>query len=504
MASSGTLTGSFNGTDGRIFTLYCYWSITAQSAANRTSTVQLTWAVRKSSTQWQTYKANAPWSQSVDGASTSGVVNFDIRNVGANVDYIYRTDTVVIQHNADGTKTATISGVLDLSNTSAGVGSLSGSIVLDAIHVNPPVVNTLTVSDVGTGQSTVGAYVATKSIIKLTATATAVESGATIANYAFYANDTLLQSGSSSTYTAPSAAVAGAYIFKCIVTDSYGLTGEKSTSIYNVQAYSLPTITSTETFRSNAGGTYDADGVYVAVKAAWSCAAVGTNAATCRASVGSSSANLSQNTTSVIGGSLSPTTAYQITYSVTDSFGGQATKIDTIYSAFKNLNLFPDNVQGGFAFGEAAELGKGKFNVPYSLFRGDVELTGGLTLGTALPIASGGTGAATAANARTALGTNSAELTNGSIDPAEYSLLVVWLNDNGISDHNISVAIPCVAGTTFVVPYNTYNSSYIYIRAVELYLNNGTLSVTGCYGTNRSWTRATISNPSIEAIYGIR
>lgn len=398
MASSGTLTGSFGGSDGRIFTLYCYWSILSQSTANRTSTVQLRWAVQKSNAAWQTYKQNAAWTQTVDGSTTSGTVNFDIRSTGANTDYNFRTDTVVIQHDANGTKTATISGTLDLSGTSAGVGSLSGSIVLNAIHVDPPVVSSLVVSDAGTGQSTVGAYVATKSRIRLTATATATEAGATIANYAFYANDNLIQSGSSNVYTGANTATAGAYIFKVVVTDSYGLTAELSTSIVNVLAYSMPVISSTETKRSNASGSYTADGTYVSVKASWSCAAVGSNSASCVASVGSSSATLTQNTASVIGGSLSPSSAYQINYVVTDSFGEQATKTDTIYSAFKNLNLYPDNSVGGFAFGEAAELGKGKFNIPYTLFRGDVELTGGITLGTALALASGGTGGMSVVN----------------------------------------------------------------------------------------------------------
>ena len=164
MASSGTLTGSFNGSNGNIFTLFCYWRITNQDVATRVSTVQLQWAVQKSSAAWQTYKQNAAWSQSVDGSSTSGTVNFDIRNIGANVDYYFRpATTVYIQHDVNGTKTASISGTLDLSGTSAGVGSLSGSITLDAIHVDPPTINTFTLSDAGVGQSTVGAWVASKS-----------------------------------------------------------------------------------------------------------------------------------------------------------------------------------------------------------------------------------------------------------------------------------------------------------------------------------------------------
>ena len=371
MASSGTLTGSFGGADGRIFILYCYWSIVRQSTANRTSTVSLRWAVQKSNAAWKTYKQNAAWTQNVDGAGTSGTVNFDIRNIGANVDYIYLTDEVTIQHNANGTKTATISGTLDLSGTSAGVGSLSGSIVLDAIHVDPPTVDSFTLSDAGTGQSTVGAWVATKSRIQLAASATAVEAGATIANYAFYANDTLLQSGTSATYTGANPATAGSYVFKVVVTDSYGLTAESSLASMTVLPYANPTI-QTETFRCDSSGNAERLGTYVRCKATWTISAVGSNAVVLhRVTVDGTNTDLTNGTAVTLGGSLALNQVYDIEYIVTDKFGTEARQTDQILQGKYDSDYHPD---GGVAFGTYAEPGKLKTTY-------DIETSGDATIG---------------------------------------------------------------------------------------------------------------------------
>lgn len=391
MASSGTLIGSFNGSSGSHFSLRCNWSIVDQDTATRTSKVKLQWAVRKD-WSYRTYKNPASWTQVANDESSSGTVNFDIAASLVNSDYVYKTNTVYIEHDLDGTKTASISGTLDLSGTSAGTGSLSGSIVLDAIHVDPPTIDSFTVSDAGTGISTVGAYVATKSRIQLTASATAVETGATIANYAFYANDTLLQSGSSNVYTGINTAVAGSYVFKVIVTDSYGLTAEQSLTAITVLAYTLPTIQTTNTFRCNSSGTADGSGAYVSCTASWTFAAVGTNTANCVASVSGASGTLAQNTPSVIGGSLLPSSAYTVDYVVTDAFGSTASVSNIIYTSFRNLNLYPDNTQGGYAFGEMAVLGKGIHNVDEAIFRGDLTVEGDVSLDNPLPVTSGGTG----------------------------------------------------------------------------------------------------------------
>ena len=380
MAHSGTLSGSFNGTDGRIFTLYCYWTITAQDTATRRSTVRLRWAVQKSNAAWKTYKANAAWSQSVDGADTSGKVNFDIRNIGADTNYFFRDDDyVVIQHEANGTKSATISGTLDLSGTSAGIGSLSDTIVLDAIHVEPPTVDSFAVSDVGTGVSAVGVYVGTKSIIRLTASATAVEEGATIANYAFYANDTLLQTGTSSVYTGANPATAGSYVFKVVVTDSYGLTAERSLASLTVHAYTPPTI-QTETFRCDSSGTEQRLGTYVRCKATWTITAVGSNAVVLHKVTVNGTDTVLTNGTAVTlgGGNIATNQVYDIVYVVTDKFGTPpATKTDQVLTGKYDWDFDPD---GGVGFGTYAEAGKLKTTY-------DIETSGDVTIGGNLNLA---------------------------------------------------------------------------------------------------------------------
>lgn len=390
MARSGVLTGSFNGTDGNIFTLYCYWSIYGQQdIANRTSTVQLQWAVQKSNAAWKTYKQNAPWTQTVDGSTTSGTVNFDIRNTGANVNYVYRTDYVTIRHGADGTKRATISGMLDLSGTSAGYGSLSGEITLEPIAVNPPVVNSLTISDIGTGYSSVGVYVA--GFTKLSLTATCTQGDGAIASYAFYRDSTLLGTITSSDTTAtldvPTFESAGSFVYSVTVTDAYGLSGSKALSAITINAYTMPTITA-NTYRSNASGTADNEGTYGYCNMTYTVASVGSNSAV----VHSATINGATYSTfpSIVSG-LATTASYDAVYLVTDKLGKSATITQSVQVSFINFDMYPSS-NGGVAFGEAAQEDKFIVNQSESIFRGSVNIA------VPLALASGGTGGMSVVN----------------------------------------------------------------------------------------------------------
>lgn len=381
MASSGSISGSFNGTSTNSISFRVDWKVTSQDTATRTSTVQFKYICRRSSTQRTTYKDDAPWSLSASGTVT-GTVDFDIRNTAINTDYVFLTRNRNIQHDANGTKTLTVSGYIDLSGTSAGTGSFSQSITLPTIPVAPPTVDSFTISDAGNSIQA-GLYVASQSIIKLDATATAQATGATISKYEFYRNDALIYSGASGTYTEPSPAVAGSYTYKCIVYDSYGLTATDTLAAITVEAYSLPVITSTTTFRSDSGGTASSSGAYASATAVWTFSSLGgVNVATGTAVANGYSVSLTSGTPGVVGsGTLAPTSAWTIIYTVTDSFGNSATKSDIIYSAFRNFNLAPDKTSGGFAFGEIAEVGKGKFNNVDLLARQDMEVVGDLTAG---------------------------------------------------------------------------------------------------------------------------
>lgn len=393
MANSGTITGSFSGGSASAkFTYKCNWAIESQDIAARTSYVRFQWIVYKTDYPYRTWKGSTPWAATIDGTTTAENISFESPASYSGSDQIFKTTYATIPHNANGTKTVAISSTLDLSGTSAGTGNLSGNITLNAIPVTPPAINSFAVSDASGTQLASGVYVATKSIMRLTATATAY-GGATIAKYDFYRDDTFLGSSTNGVYTATATAIAGEYVYKVIVTDSYGITATRTLAAVTVYPYSLPTITSTTTFRSNSSGTQSTSGTYASVKAVWEFASCGGhNTVTARAIVNNVSATLTNNTASVINARLSENVEYNVLFIVTDAFGSEAKVYEPIRSGFKNFNLYRDNTKGGFAFGEAAQLDKGIFNVGEVIFRGDATIEGDLNLPAPLPIASGGTG----------------------------------------------------------------------------------------------------------------
>ena len=133
MAMSGSLSGSWSGSGSARLTLRLDWQILSQSIANNTSRVKFSLVATRTTTSQNTYKLPAPWSMTINGTSYSGSNNFDIRNVPANTDYVFVTQTVTISHNTDGTKSFSASATIDLSGTSAGTGSVSGTVTLETI-----------------------------------------------------------------------------------------------------------------------------------------------------------------------------------------------------------------------------------------------------------------------------------------------------------------------------------------------------------------------------------
>ena len=352
--ASGTITGSFSGGSASSHHKYrLIWSSTPEPE-NRRSKVKLSWYVVIDAGGYYTNKQNAPWSKTVDGTTTSGTANFNYPNpqtIAKNTNFLFRSETIYITHDADGTKTASISGTINLSGTTAGTGSLSGSMVLDQIAVTPPTADTLTYSDVGTGYSSVGAYVAGFTKFSFTATATAGDTP--ISSYAFYRGSSLLgtvnTSATSATLTMTTFEPSGSWVYSVVVTDTAGNSATKTLTAVSVLAYSQPTITAS-TFRCDSGGTADDEGTYGKINMTWTVASVGSNTATVHKCVinGSTYTSFPQTV-----GSLATTSVYSAVYTVTDKLGQSASITQYVQPSMVHFDLYP-SAQGGAAFGKSA------------------------------------------------------------------------------------------------------------------------------------------------------
>lgn len=378
MATSGTITGSFSGNQNLSFLVK--WTLQSQDPATLKSTVKFQWIARRKYTATGTFKDGAAWSQKVAGTSSSGTVDFDIRNTAANADYVWRTSTSVIKHNADGTKTASVSCSLNLEGTSAGTGSLSGTITLPTIAVNPPTANSLSFTDESPAYENVHEYVGGFAMLQLTATATAGDGA--IASYKFYRDATLMGTVTtdleSATLTMATAEPAGTFVYSVVVTDVYGLTATLALSPVTMLAYTMPTITA-DTYRNANSGTppaYDNDGTYGYCEMSWTVAAIGSgayanDAVVHKVTFDGNDQTLTSGTGHNFSG-LSISSSYSAVYIVTDKIGGTATITQTIPVSYINFDLYPSSSGGGAAFGEAAQNDKFIVNHSESIFRGDV------------------------------------------------------------------------------------------------------------------------------------
>ena len=419
--ANGTITGSFTGgTDSSKFTYKLIWTSEIYDVATRKSKVTLSWYVVCSASGYPTHKANTGWTKTVDGTSSSGSQNFNYPNpvnLPKNTNFLYRSEVVYITHGLDGTKTVNISGTINLSGTSAGNGSLSGQMVLDQIEVTPPTATGLTLTDVGTGYSTVGVYVAGFTTMRLTATATAGD--APIASYEFYRGTTLIGRATDMdgtgevemAYTEP----AGSWVYSVVVYDTGGNSDTYALASVTINAYTPPTISAT-TFRCNSGGTQDNDGAYGRINMTWAVANVGTNSATVhKCTINGSDYTSFPQTVS----GLATTNTYSAVYVVTDSLGSTATITQYVQVSFINFDLYPSSNGGGVAFGEAAQNNKMIVNHSDTILRGNLSVGGNVTLTNALPVAQGGTGQS--AVSETALTITAADTTQISSISGSYA-----------------------------------------------------------------------------------
>lgn len=133
MATSGTIEGSFSGSGKAGQKPYIFWEQTSCSVADNTSTIKVTFKVKRVGTDYSTTKSKAPWTISIGSNNSSGTKDYKISSVGSGSYVTIGTYTKTVSHNADGTLSIALKATLNLSGTTAGTGTVSGSITLPTI-----------------------------------------------------------------------------------------------------------------------------------------------------------------------------------------------------------------------------------------------------------------------------------------------------------------------------------------------------------------------------------
>ncbi len=246
-----------------------------------------------------------------------------------------------------------------------------------------------------------GVYVQGQSGVRITATASGYQ-GSTISSYTISGGATGTQS--SNVFTVSVIYSSGTVTYTVKVTDSRGRTATASVSI-TVVAYAAPSLTATEAFRCASNGTASETGTYISAKASGTYSSVSSkNSMTLKVQYGlttssaySTAVTLTNGTASVIGGgSIDANYSFNVKFTLTDQFN-TIEKILTVGTAA--YTVFFRQGGNGVALGKVSERANAvEINPDWDIYHGSTKLNG------TVPISRGGTGATTAANARTNLG----------------------------------------------------------------------------------------------------
>ena len=251
-------------------------------------------------------------------------------------------------------------------------------------------------------------YVKTKSKCLLTPTAAGAYSS-TITSYRIVG---ATQDSGALAYTAGTSwttgllMVFGTVTFTVTVTDSRGRTATKIVNI-TVTDYSPPSISGVTFVRATSGGVVSNTGTYINAKALFTYSAIGSNAITAKVYYRQSGTTtwlpaggttITHNTTLTYGaGAINQAYIYETRITLADAF----TTVEHLNAVPKAVKVF-DLREDRAAFGAFATNTK-ELYVPadWKLMIGTASA---FTTADTIPIANGGTGATTAAAARTALG----------------------------------------------------------------------------------------------------
>ena len=227
------------------------------------------------------------------------------------------------------------------------------------------------------GQSTVSGTkynLQNKTAITLNVTGGAGGTGSSVKSYTFKRGSTTVKTITSSSSTASyteTLTTTGSVTYSVVITDNRGRTTTKTLSAITVYAYEQPKLTVDACWRTSNSSTGAIDGSagkMIAVKATFSCTAVGSsnNTATCNVTYKinteadtaykSGYNSLPTGTQKVMSGpsdGFSLEKTYNIQFTVTDSFGGSVNKVVTIPTAFVTLDFKAGGT--GVAIGKIAD-----------------------------------------------------------------------------------------------------------------------------------------------------
>ena len=296
--------------------------------------------------------------------------------------------------------TATVA-VTTYSYAGSELGTDTYSFTITAPSTAVPTISLATARIDNSVPSSWGIYVQGQSGIKITATASGYQ-GSTISSYTISGGATGTQT--SNVFTISKIYASGTVTYTVKVTDSRGRTATASVSI-SVVAYSAPAFSATDAFRCVAGGTASDTGTYISAKATGTYASVSSkNSMTLKvqytlstSEAYSAAVTLTNGTASIIGnGSIDINYSFKVKFTLSDAFNTIEKVLNVGTAAF---TVFFRQGGNGVAIGKVSERANAvEINPDWDIYHGSTKLNG------TVPISRGGTGATSAASARSNLG----------------------------------------------------------------------------------------------------